>query len=106
MKTILKTNLKIGDKIKIISGNNKGLIGNITTILKKESTVTIEGIPPRIRKMKSSQGEKPKDITLEIQIHISNVMLWDTDMNKPSKIGFKFIDGKKIRYLKKSGKIV
>lgn len=43
MKTVMKTHLKIGDKVKVICGNNKGVIGKITGILKKDSTVTVEG---------------------------------------------------------------
>jgi len=106
MKTVMKTHLKIGDKVKVICGNNKGVIGKITGILKKDSTVTVEGVTPRIRYVKSTQGQEAKKVELQIAIHLSNVMLWDKETNKTSRIGFKMIEGKKVRYFKKSGSIV
>jgi ribosomal protein L24 len=39
-------------------------------------------------------------------IHISNVMLWDKIANVKSKTGYKFIEGIKKRYFKKSGNLV
>jgi ribosomal protein L24 len=45
----LISNLKVGDTIKIIAGNEKGLIGNITSVMSKQSLVVVEGIVPRIK---------------------------------------------------------
>jgi large subunit ribosomal protein L24 len=106
MKTIFKTHVKIGDKVKVISGSNKGVIGNIASLLKKDSLVTIEGILPRIKYIKSSQTQESKKVELPITIHLSNVMLWDTAINKSSRIGYKMIEGKKVRYFKKSGNVL
>jgi ribosomal protein L24 len=41
-----------------------------------------------------------------IDIHFSNVMLWDKEANIPSKTGFKFLNNEKKRYFKKSGNIL
>ena len=51
-----KSQIKIGDKIKVIAGNNKGFIGDITSLSHKNSTVFIEGITPRIKYVKDRQG--------------------------------------------------
>ena len=107
MKINKKNHVKIGDKVQVISGNQKGIIGTITSLFKKTSIVYINTIPSRLKQIKvSKQGEEKKQINLEIPIHISNVMIWDTKSNQPSRIGYKLIEKKKVRYFKKSGNLV
>ena len=102
----LNSNLKVGDTIKIIAGNQKGLIGNITSVFRKESLVVIEGVVPRIKYIKNKQGGEAKQVELPVPIHISNVMLWDETSQASSRIGYKIIENKKYRYFKKSGNLV
>lgn len=106
MKKKEKSHIKIGDKIKVISGNQKGIIGIINSILKKKSVVYVDGISPRLKNIKNSKEEKNKQIELQIPIHISNVMLWDTQSNFASRIGYKIVDSQKKRYFKKSGNLL
>ena len=40
---------------------------------------------------------------MEAPIHVSNVMPLDPKTNEPTRVGYKFIDGKKVRIAKKSG---
>ena len=106
MKQKTNTHVKIGDKVKVISGKEKGFIGVITSLITKKSIVILDGITPRITFKKSPQGGEAKKIEVQVPIHSSNVMLWDKDANQASKIGYKVIDDKKVRYFKKSGNIV
>ncbi len=106
MKKMKKSHIKIGDKIKIISGNHKGIIGKINSVIKKKSSVTVEGIIPRIKYIKNRQGGEAKKVELPILIHLSNVMLWDSQANLSSRIGYKYINDEKKRYLKKSGNFI
>jgi len=98
--------LKKGDTVKVITGDNKGFIGKINSIFPKKSIIFIEGISPRIKYTKNSQGTESKKLELQIPIHTSNVLLWDKEANLSSKIGYKIIDNKKYRYFKKSGNLV
>jgi large subunit ribosomal protein L24 len=98
--------VKIGDRIKIICGNQKGLLGNISSINIKKEIVTIDTVNPRIKYVKNREGGESKKIELQIPIHISNVMLWDQEANQSSKIGYKLINNEKKRYFKKSGTIL
>jgi large subunit ribosomal protein L24 len=102
----LISNLKVGDTIKIIAGNEKGLIGNITSVMSKQSLVVVEGVVPRIKYIKNKQGGEAKQLELAVPIHISNVMLWDKVAQVTSRIGHKMVDNKKVRYFKKSGNII
>ncbi len=72
-----KTRLKIGDKVKIISGQEKGQMGLISLIKKKQQKVIIEGLNMKIKHKKSKHlKEKPGQIIkIEAPIHISNVGL-------------------------------
>lgn len=106
MKKTYSTHVKIGDKVKIISGDQKGIIGTITSILMKKSIVYIEGISPRIKTKKNKQNGELQQVELQTPIHFSNVMLWDKDSNNSSRIGYKIIENQKKRYFKKSGNLV
>jgi len=106
MTKSLISNVKIGDTIKIIAGNQKGLIGNITSVFRKKSLVVVEGVVPRIKYIKNKQGGDPKQVELSVPIHLSNVMLWDKVAQVASRIGSKMVDNKKVRYFKKSGNVI
>lgn len=106
MKKNKFSHIKIGDKVKIISGNQKGIIGTINTVLTKKSIVYIDGISPRLKIMKNSRDGETKQLDLQIPIHLSNVMLWDNQQNVASRIGYKMVEKKKKRYFKKSGNLV
>jgi len=60
MKTKRNCHIKIGDKVKVITGANKGTIGTINSIIFKKSIVFIEEIVPRIKYIKNTQGEESK----------------------------------------------
>jgi large subunit ribosomal protein L24 len=101
-----KKHIKIGDRVKIITGVHKDLIGNILAINIKQSTVFVDNILPRIKYAKNPQGGEATKSELQIPIHISNVMLWDKEANVSSKIGYKLVNGEKKRYFKKSGNLL
>lgn len=98
--------VKIGDKIKIIAGNQKGLLGTILSIDRKKSFVIIDSVLPRIKYIKNRQGGESEKKTIQIPIHVSNVMVWDKDGNVSSKVGYKIINNEKRRFLKKSGNLI
>jgi large subunit ribosomal protein L24 len=106
MNKKMKSHVKIGDKVKVISGKQKGFIGVITSMITKESLVFLDGITPRIKFRKNPQGQEAIKSEIQIPIHSSNVMLWDKEKNMASKIGYKIVNDKKVRYFKKSGNIV
>jgi len=101
-----KKHIKVGDRVKIITGIHKDLIGNILTINIKKSTIFIDNILPRIKYGKNPQGGESIKTELQVPVHISNVMLWDKEANLSSKIGYKIINGEKKRFFKKSGNLL
>jgi len=106
MKKKFQAHVKVGDKVQVIAGKEKGTIGTIDVVFLKTSLVYLNGIAPRTKYKKSSKDSESKKIEVPIPIHLSNVMLWDEKANQRSRIGWKFLSEKKIRYFKKSGNLI
>jgi large subunit ribosomal protein L24 len=69
-----KQSIKVGDIVKVISGNEKSKKGKVKAVLKEDQKVIIEGINSRFRYLKpKKQWETGKIIQFEAPIHISNV---------------------------------
>ncbi len=62
-------------------------------------------IAKRHRKARK-EGEKGERVEMEASIHISNVMLLDPETNKPTRVGYRIEGGEKVRFAKRSGKII
>jgi ribosomal protein L24 len=55
-------------------------------LLRKKSLVVVEGILPRIKYTKNRQGGDPVKQEIPVSIHVSNVMLWDSEKNVAEKL--------------------
>ncbi|TVP86608.1 MAG: 50S ribosomal protein L24 [Alkalicoccus sp.] len=97
--------VKKGDKVKIISGKDKGLEGKILEAYPTKSRVLVEGVNMVKKHAKPSQSNPQGGIlNQEAPIHVSNVMVVDPSTNEPTRVGFKTDEnGKKVRIAKKSG---
>jgi large subunit ribosomal protein L24 len=100
-----KLKMKKGDLVKVISGDQKGLVGKIISINFKKLGAILENAKTRKKLLKDKDKEEnQKD--LAIPIHLSNLMLWEEELKQVSRIGIKVIDGKKQRYYKKSTNLI
>jgi large subunit ribosomal protein L24 len=98
--------IKIGDNVKVILGDDKGLIGKVKSILYKNKKIIVEGINTKIKHVKPSQKDKlGKIIKFDSPISISNVM-YCNKVGLASKIGIKLIEKKKIRIFKKTQELI
>ena len=95
--------LKVGDKVVVISGKDKGKEGKIVKTLKEQNRVVVEGVNV-VKKHVKGNGQQAGSINeVEAAIHASNVMIVDPKTKKPTRIGHSINkDGKKIRVTKKS----
>ena len=100
-------NLKVGDKVIVIAGSNKGKEGTIKKVLKKENRVIVEGINLVKKHQKGNGQESGGILEVEAPIHASNVMIIDPKTKKRTRIGHTTDTktGKKIRITKKSNRI-
>ena len=95
-------NLKVGDKVRVIAGKDKGKEGKI--IGKKNDRVLVEGINMVKKHVKpNGQDQNGGIVEKEILIHVSNVMIIDPSTKKPTRISHEINkDGKKVRISSKS----
>ena len=93
-----------GDKVIVISGNDKGKTGTIQKVFPKTNRVVVENVNVRKKHKKPTQ-QNPEGSILEIYapIDASNVMLVDPKTKKPTRIGHAEVKGKKVRVAKASG---
>jgi large subunit ribosomal protein L24 len=69
--------------------------------------VLVEGMNLVKKHMKPNQANPQGGIvSQEASIHISNVMLIDPKSGEPTRVGYKMVDGKKVRVAKKSGETI
>ena len=103
-----KMHVKTGDTVQVISGRDKGKVGEIIKTIPKTSKVVVQGVNVRTKHVKPRQeGESGRIETFEAPIHSSNVMLYSTKEKVASRISYTFTeDGRKVRMLKKTGEII
>ncbi len=96
-------NLKVGDKVVVISGASRGKEGNITKVLKAENKVVVEGVNVVKKHVKPNGQTAGSIVEMEAPIHASNVMIVDPKTKNRTRIGHT-VDkkGNKIRVAKKS----
>ena len=99
-----KLRIKKGDTVYVNAGNDKGKTGKVLSVAPSEDRVIVEGIN-MVSKHTKPNSKQPQGgiVKQEAPIHISNLNLIDPKSNKPTRVGYKVEDGKKIRYAKKSG---
>ena len=97
--------IKRGDTVVVISGKEKGKRGEVERVLPRENRVVVGGINVRTRHARPTQNNQQGLYTFEAPIHVSNVMLVDSNSGEPTRVGYRFTDsGEKIRVAKASGK--
>ncbi|MBL7999764.1 MAG: 50S ribosomal protein L24 [Candidatus Kapabacteria bacterium] len=81
----MKTKIKKGDVVAVISGKDKGKQGRVIQIDRTKMRVTIEGVNIRKKHMRPSQSNPDGGIiSMEMPIHYSNVNLLDAS-GKPTR---------------------
>ncbi len=102
-----KLKIKKGDRVKVITGGSKGKVGDVLRVLPKEQRVVVSGVNMIKRHTKPSRAESGGIIEREAAIHVSNVALLDPKSEKPTKVGFRFLeDGRKVRFARASGETI
>ncbi|MBU5594665.1 50S ribosomal protein L24 [Amphibacillus sp. MSJ-3] len=99
--------VKKGDKVKVLSGKDKGKQGVILAVFPKKDRVLVEGVNMVKKHQKPSQDNPQGGIQeQEAPIHVSNVLPIDPKTGEPTRVGYEERDGKKVRIAKKSGEVL
>ena len=101
-----KWRIKKGDLVQVIAGKDKGVKGEILRVLRDERRVVVKGVNVCTKHQKPSANNPGGIVKMEQSIHASNVMLIDSSNDKPTRVGMKIVDGKKVRVSKRTGSVL
>ena len=103
-----KLNIRKGDTVKVIAGDDKGKEGKVLEVLLEKRRALVEGVNIVTKHTKPSAGKPEGGIKkVEASIHISNLQLVDPASGKLTRVGRKADEkGKLQRYSKKTGEFI
>ena len=99
-----KLHIKKGDTVYVNAGNDKGKTGKVLEVIPSKDRAIVEGINI-VSKHTKPNPKHPQGgiVKQEAGVHISNLQVDDPKTGKATRIGRKMVDGKNVRYAKKSG---
>ena len=79
--------LKTGDTVQVIAGDDKGTHGKIVRVLRETNKIVVEGVNRVYKHVKRGHPKAPQGgrLSIEMPIHLSNVMLIDPQSDKPTR---------------------
>lgn len=103
--------IKKGDKVKVLTGKDKGKTGKVLQVLPDRNRASVEGINLLVKHLRpQKQGEKGQRVEFPSPIEISNLAVVCPSCGKTARIGHKLEekDGKKkkVRSCKKCGEVM
>lgn len=102
-----KFHIRKDDTVKVIAGENKGDEGKVLEVYPEKNKALVEGVNIVKRHTKPNAATPNGGIVeKEAPIHLSNLMLVDPKTGEATRIGRKEVDGKLVRYSKKSGEVI
>ena len=106
MAKVIKTRIRLrnGDRVRVMSGKNRGAEGEIIAVLPEKNRVVVKGVNLTKKTRKPTQ-ENPRGgfDEREASVHASNVQLLDPKTGVPTRLGAAFDGDRKIRVSRKSG---
>ena len=97
-------NVKKGDNVLVLAGQDKGQKGTVISASPKAQTVRVEGVNVVTKHVKPRGAQNPGGIMKEPgNIHVSNVQVICPDCGKPTRVAHAIVDGKKARVCKHCG---
>ena len=95
--------IRKGDKVVVITGRDKGRSGEVIEVRKTQDRALVRGIHMVKRHQKQSAQQEGGIIAKESSVHLSNLALAAPKDGKPTRVGFKMVGDKKVRFAKRSG---
>jgi large subunit ribosomal protein L24 len=93
MSYMKKMKVKKGDKIKILTGKDKGKTGKVLQVFPRRNKASIEGLNLLIKHMRPrKRGEKGQRVEFPAPLNISNLILVCPKCGKPTRVGYKYIE--------------
>jgi large subunit ribosomal protein L24 len=99
--------IRKSDQVIVLAGKDKGKRGIVQERIDAEH-VLVEGVNVAKKAVKPNPmtGVTGGIIEKVMPIHVSNVALFNAATGKADRVGFKDVDGKKVRVFKSNGEVV
>ena len=98
--------IKKNDTVKVLSGREKGKTGKVIAVNRKNDTVIVSDVNMVSKALRrKNEQDKGGIIRVEAPLHVSNVALMAKD-GKPTRVGFRIENGKKVRYSKRTNELL
>ncbi len=104
--------IRKGDTVVVISGGDKGRRGEVLSVRPKDERAVVQGVNVAKHHTKPrGMGQPGGIVAREATIHLSNLKLVDPKSGKPTRIGFRVVQGadghsSKVRVAKVTGEII
>ena len=96
--------IKRDDEIIVIAGKDKGKRGSVQQVL-DNGRLIVAGVNMVKNHVKANpnRGTQGGIVEQEASLNASNVAIWNPKTQKADRVGFRFEDGKKVRFFKSNG---
>jgi large subunit ribosomal protein L24 len=98
--------IKKGDKVVVIAGRDKGKQGEVVSVSPADNRAVVAGVNVVKRHQRQTAQQEGGIIQKSLPIHMSNLALRDPKDGKPTRVGFKMVGDKKVRFAKRSGETI
>ena len=95
--------IRKGDKVIVLNGRDKGRTGEVFEVRPADNKALVRGINLVKRHQKQSATQEGGIVSKEASVHLSNLAIADPKDGKPTRVGFKMVGDKKVRFAKRSG---
>ncbi len=97
--------LKKGDTVIVLTGRDKGMKGEISSVNPTANKAVVDGVNTAIRHTKQSAGTQGGRVAKAMPIDLSNLAILDKN-GKPTRVGFRMDGDKKVRFAKTTGEAI
>jgi large subunit ribosomal protein L24 len=97
--------IRKGDKVRVLSGKDRGQEGEVMFAFPAKDKVIVEGVNMMKKHQKPQQQNQPGGIIdIDMPMHVSNVAILSPTDGKPTRVGYRFTpEGKKVRICRRTG---
>ncbi len=100
--------IRKGDTVLVITGKSKGQRGEVVRVFPDANRALVSGVNVATHHTKpTGMGQPGGIVDREAPIHVSNLKLVDPKSEKPTKVGFRVLEGgRKVRVAKATGEVI
>jgi large subunit ribosomal protein L24 len=104
----MASKIRRDDEVIVLTGKDKGKRGKVTKVILEENRVYVSGVNlvKKHQKPVPAINQPGGIVEKEASIHVSNVAIYNSKTGKADRVGFRFEDGKKVRFFKSNNEVI